>query len=101
MKNAWCAYGLGELKDGIWKDDAFVARRIGPSKYGTLRRWCQEETVVDVALKENDKEVQGQPKHINTKGKEQQHVFGRLLPPSGLKNLGATCYLNVLIQVIY
>jgi hypothetical protein len=66
-KNPWCVYGLGEMKEGIWKDDLFVEKRCGKSLNSCLRD-IDTTTILP-------------------------H------PPCGLRNLGATCYLNVLMQV--
>jgi hypothetical protein len=68
-RNPWCVYGLGE-KDGIWKSCNHLIGALG----------------YDVTL--------------NLRSADPTDPTGqRFLPPAGLKNLGATCYLNVLIQV--
>lgn len=69
VKNPWCVYGLGE-KEGIWKSNAQLLNCIGYDPSVNQRK--KREGIVSP---------------------------NRLFPPAGLKNLGATCYLNVLIQV--
>jgi uncharacterized UBP type Zn finger protein len=68
-KNPWCVYGLGE-REGIWKSNYQVLGALGVDPSIYLRTVDPKDT-----------------------------AHRRLLPPAGLKNLGATCYLNVLIQV--
>lgn len=69
IKNPWCVYGLGE-KEGIWRNNTSLLNCIGYD-----------------------------PSIHQRKKKEGFKSGNRLFPPAGLKNLGATCYLNVLVQV--
>lgn len=68
-KNPWCLFGLGE-KEGIWRSSNIAINSLGLDP--------------NVYLRKRD------PKQLNDEV---------LYPPAGLRNLGATCYLNVLIQV--
>lgn len=68
-KNPWCVYGLGE-KEGIWRSTNAIINSLGLDPNISLRAT--------------------NPKDTNN---------ASLYPPAGLRNLGATCYLNVLIQV--
>ena len=68
-KNPWCLFGLGE-KEGIWRNSNTAINSLGLDP--------------NVYLRKRD------PKQLKDEV---------LYPPAGLRNLGATCYLNVLIQV--
>jgi uncharacterized UBP type Zn finger protein len=71
-KDPWCTFGLGELKEGIWKETKQLYDCLGSNPEPFLRSFEDEFSSIQEAS---------------------------LSPPAGLKNLGATCYLNVLIQV--
>ena len=68
--NPWCCFGLGELNVGMWKN---------------------EQQILDSIL--------GDDPFLHQRRAEKDEKGERLTPPAGLKNLGATCYLNVLMQV--
>ena len=65
--NPWCVWGLGEHKEGLWKETpSFVVKTLGDDPSAQVRQ-----------------------------------ELGSLKTPVGLKNLGATCYLNVLVQALH
>lgn len=71
-KNPWCLYGMGELKEGIWKKTT-------------------SSSVVDTI---------GSDPSVHSRDEDMYcSKQAGLFPPAGLKNFGATCYLNALIQV--
>ncbi len=72
--NPWCCFGLGEFKEGIWSPRPSIFNRLGTDLSLQMRKPLSSSpsTSTDTVL--------------NTH-------YG------GLRNLGATCYMNVTLQV--
>lgn len=77
-KNPWCLYGMGELKEGIWKKSTPSSSPSSSSLLDTIGS--------DPSIHSRDEDMYCSKQ-------------AGLFPPAGLKNFGATCYLNALIQV--
>jgi hypothetical protein len=71
--NPWCCYGLGEYKEGIWSKTIDKGISVIPF-------------------------VQGLGYDISKNFRSNQ-LSQMVSQYSGLKNLGATCYMNVFLQV--
>ena len=87
-RNPWCLFGLGQETHGIFRDPPSVIESLG-FDHALMMRGVIESSVgvADIA---NDVDKQ------NENGTSMIRQV-----PVGLKNLGATCYLNVLIQNLF
>jgi hypothetical protein len=93
IDNLYCIYGLGEYKDGIWKEKPNCLLDLGENPFYRLRQLDPKALTY------------GSQKSLTVGNYEQcfQSCLNNKLDltPVGLRNLGATCYLNVLMQSLF
>lgn len=107
--NPWCVYGLGEMKEGIWGGDNLkimqsLQRNFISSETNSRTRASLQFMIDNFGLESRMRRTMPSGNSVNIgcdKSSDQALELAAVAAPIGLKNLGATCYLNVLIQCLY
>ncbi|CAM9675018.1 unnamed protein product, partial [Ectocarpus sp. 8 AP-2014] len=92
--NPRCLYGLGEGKEGIWSRKPALIAALGEDMSGMVKELPSESTRAARAAAGGSSAGPGDAVVAFPPPRVQRQ-------PTGLKNLGATCYLNSQLQALF